>query len=57
VQIGPGRVKIASNNNHGGKGIVNPLELIHLLSRQPVRTPKLLPSHFPELKDIVMVET
>ncbi len=53
------RVKAAfviTNNDYGGKGIVNALQLIHLLSGRPVRAPESLAPHFPELKEITAIE-
>lgn len=43
---------VITNNHYGGKGIVNALQLLHLLSKQPVSIPPPLFKHYPELERI-----
>lgn len=43
---------VITNNHFAGKGIVNALQLIHLLSKQPVEAPPTLVEHYPELGPI-----
>ena len=43
---------VITNNHFAGKGIVNALQLIHLLAKQPVDAPPTLIDHYPELQSI-----
>ena len=40
---------VLTNNHFGGKAIANALQLVHLLTRQPVKVPPPVLEHFPEL--------
>ena len=48
-----GAAYVITNNHYGGKGIVNALQIVHLLSGQPVRAPESLLQGFPQLKPII----
>ncbi len=43
---------VVTNNHYGGKGVVNSLQLIHMLRHQPVAMPEGLSNHFPVLRPI-----
>jgi len=43
---------VITNNHYLGKGIVNALQLIHLLTRKPVAAPPTLVERYPELEAI-----
>ena len=43
---------VITNNHFEGKGIVNALQLIHLLTGEKVKVPELLRQHYPELDRI-----
>jgi len=43
---------VITNNHYRGKGIVNALQLIHLLEGRRVKAPELLVEQYPELKAI-----
>ena len=43
---------VVTNNHYQGKGIVNALQLINLLSKSKVRIPDPLRSHYPQLEAI-----
>jgi uncharacterized protein YecE (DUF72 family) len=43
---------VVTNNHYLGKGAVNALELIHLLTKRPVAAPPSLIEHYPELLPI-----
>ncbi|MHB8412519.1 MAG: DUF72 domain-containing protein [Candidatus Acidiferrales bacterium] len=43
---------VITNNHYQGKAIVNALQLIHLLTKRPVRAPATLIEHYPELETI-----
>lgn len=43
---------VITNNHYEGKGIVNALQLIHLLTKRPVDIPQTLVEHYPELEPI-----
>jgi uncharacterized protein YecE (DUF72 family) len=43
---------VVTNNHFQGKGIVNALQLIHLLSRAKVKVPDSLRNHYPQLESI-----
>jgi uncharacterized protein YecE (DUF72 family) len=43
---------VITNNHFEGKGVVNALQLIHLLTREKVKVPELLRQRYPELDRI-----
>jgi len=43
---------VITNNHYQGKGVVNALDLIHLLSGEKVKVPEALRHHYPELEKI-----
>lgn len=43
---------VITNNHYQGKGAVNALQLIHLLTHAKVRVPEPLRQHYPELEEI-----
>ncbi len=43
---------VITNNHYHGKGVVNALQLLHLLSNKPVPTPLPLLEHYPALLEI-----
>ena len=43
---------VITNNHYLGKGVVNALELIHMLTNRPVAAPPTLVEHYPELVPI-----
>ncbi len=43
---------VVTNNHFRGKAVANALQLVHLLSKQPVHVPPTLLSHYPELEPI-----
>ena len=43
---------VITNNHFEGKGVVNALQLIHLLTRAKVKVPETLRQHYPELDHI-----
>ena len=43
---------VITNNHYLGKGVVNALELIHMLTKRPVAAPPNLVEHYPELAPI-----
>ena len=43
---------VITNNHYQGKGVVNALQLIHLLTQSKVRVPEPLRQHFPQLDSI-----
>ena len=43
---------VITNNHYQGKGVVNALDLIHLLSNDRVKVPEPLRHHYPELEKI-----
>jgi uncharacterized protein YecE (DUF72 family) len=43
---------VVTNNHYQGKGIVNALQLIHLLTKAKVKMPEPLRQHYPELERI-----
>ncbi|HKZ52644.1 MAG TPA: DUF72 domain-containing protein [Candidatus Acidoferrales bacterium] len=43
---------VITNNHFHGKAVTNALQLIHLLTRQPVKVPPPLLTHYPELESI-----
>ena len=43
---------VITNNHYLGKGIVNALQLVHLLTKKPVAAPATLVEHYPELQPI-----
>lgn len=43
---------VITNNHFGGKGVVNALQLIHLLTKRPVDAPVTLVKRYPELEPI-----
>lgn len=43
---------VITNNHFRGKAVANALQLIHLLSKQPVRVPETLVAHYPDLAAI-----
>jgi uncharacterized protein YecE (DUF72 family) len=43
---------VITNNHYLGKGVVNALQLIHLLTKKPVAAPPTLIEHYPELEPI-----
>jgi uncharacterized protein YecE (DUF72 family) len=43
---------VVTNNHYQGKGIVNALQLIHLLTRNNVKVPEPLRHHYPQLESI-----
>lgn len=43
---------VVTNNHYQGKAIVNALQLIHLLTKNKVRVPEPLRSHYPQLNSI-----
>lgn len=43
---------VITNNHFQGKGVVNALQLIHLLTGDPVKVPEPLRQHYPELERI-----
>jgi uncharacterized protein YecE (DUF72 family) len=46
---------VVTNNHFEGKGIVNALQLIHMLTKKPVEAPQTLVEHYPELEPISIV--
>jgi uncharacterized protein YecE (DUF72 family) len=47
-----GSTFVITNNHFQGKGVVNALQLIHLLTGDPVKVPEPLRQHYPELERI-----
>jgi uncharacterized protein YecE (DUF72 family) len=47
---------VITNNHYRGKAVANALQLIHLISKQPVRVPETLLAHYPELEAIAARE-
>ena len=45
-------VYVITNNHFRGKAVANALQLVNLLTGQPVRVPPTLPAHYPELSAI-----
>ena len=43
---------VITNNHYQGKGVVNALDLIHLLNNDKVKVPEPLRHHYPELEKI-----
>lgn len=43
---------VIANNHFQGKAVTNALQLVHLLTRQPVKVPPPLLQHYPELEPI-----
>jgi len=43
---------VITNNHYQGKAVVNALQLIYLLTKQPVAAPPVLIEHYPELETI-----
>ena len=43
---------VIANNHYLGKGVVNALQLIHLLSRKKLKFPEPLRQHYPQLESI-----
>lgn len=43
---------VITNNHYEGKGVVNALDLLHLLGRQRVKVPEPLREHYPRLNQI-----
>ncbi len=43
---------VITNNHFEGKGVVNALQLINMLTRKKVKVPELLRHHYPELEKI-----
>jgi uncharacterized protein YecE (DUF72 family) len=43
---------VVTNNHFEGKGVVNALQLIHLLTHSRVKVPETLRQHYPELENI-----
>ncbi|MFZ3246810.1 MAG: DUF72 domain-containing protein [Candidatus Acidiferrales bacterium] len=43
---------VITNNHYEGKGVVNALDLLHLLGRSKVKVPEPLREHYPRLDDI-----
>ncbi len=43
---------VITNNHFEGKGVVNALQLIHLLTQSKVKVPEILRQHYPELDRI-----
>jgi uncharacterized protein YecE (DUF72 family) len=43
---------VITNNHYEGKGVVNALQLIHLLTKRPVTAPPILIEHYPALETI-----
>jgi uncharacterized protein YecE (DUF72 family) len=43
---------VITNNHYQGKAVTNALQLIHLLTKQPVKVPPPLLLHYPELEPI-----
>ena len=52
LQAEPAPVFVITNNHFQGKGIVNALQLIHLLTGAKVKVPDLLRQHYPQLERI-----
>jgi len=46
------RTFVITNNHFQGKAVTNALQLVHLLTRKPVRVPPSLLAHYPELEPI-----
>jgi uncharacterized protein YecE (DUF72 family) len=46
------RTFVITNNHFQGKAVTNALQLVHLLTRKPVRVPPPLLAHYPELEPI-----
>lgn len=47
---------VITNNHFGGKAIANALQLIHLITKQPVRVPETLMNHYPQLETIATAQ-
>jgi uncharacterized protein YecE (DUF72 family) len=47
---------VITNNHFHGKAVTNALQLVHLLSRKPVKVPPPLLRHYPELEPIASRE-
>ncbi|HTZ72802.1 MAG TPA: DUF72 domain-containing protein [Candidatus Aquilonibacter sp.] len=45
-------VFVITNNHYEAKGVVNALQLIHLLTGEKVKVPELLREHYPQLNNI-----
>ncbi len=45
-------VFVVTNNHYQGKGVVNALQLIHMLSGAKVKVPETLRDHYPELSQV-----
>lgn len=43
---------VITNNHYEGKGVVNALDLLHLLGRRKVKVPEPLREHYPQLEGI-----
>ena len=54
VAEGTGSTFVVTNNHFGGKAVANALQILHLLTRKPVRVPPSMFPHFPELTPIAV---
>lgn len=48
---------VVTNNHYQGKAVANALQLINILTKQPVKVPPMLVSHYPELETIADKQT
>ena len=50
-------VYVVTNNHFRGKAIANGLQIVNLITQQPVHVPPTLLAHYPELQPIARIET